>query len=224
VLATVNALLFDFDGPVCELFAHYSPKVTAAEARSEFAKNGIVLPAELQRTSGALALLQWSELNVPHMTPVIEDIQEKGEFHAARTASPTPHLMAAVISARQREIKVAIVSNNSPDVIREYLSVHHLESYFDLVSGRIKGDIGSMKPCPGPLLNAASALGVPIGRCAMIGDSVTDIDAANQAGAQSIGYAPEKSAASVLSKAGADVIVDSMAVLASALYNSPQVA
>lgn len=46
-----------------------------------------------------------------------------------------------------------------------------------------------MKPDPHSLLIAAERLDVPPKRCTLIGDSVTDIEAARTAGAMSIGFA-----------------------------------
>lgn len=222
VLASVDALLFDFDGPICTLFAAYSPRITAADARLEFSRQGIALPMELQQTPGALALLQWAELNTPDTVSAIERIQEAGELRAAASAEPTPHSMSAVVAAAQNGFKLAIVSNNASSAIRAYLDAHGLEVYFAHISGRIPGDIKSMKPYPDSLSRAAAALGVPIEHCVMIGDSVTDIEAANLAGAHSIGYATDDSAATALTAAGAHSVICTMAELASALQNSTQ--
>lgn len=177
---------------------------------------------ELQQTPGALAILQWAELNTPDIASVIERIQEAGELQAAASAEPTPHSMSAVVAAAQNGFKIAIVSNNAPSAIRVYLDAHGLDAYFTHVSGRIPGDIKSMKPYPDSLSRAAAALDVPIDHCAMIGDSVTDIQAANLAGAHSIGYATNDSSAAALTTAGAHSVIRTMAELASALQNSTQ--
>jgi hypothetical protein len=83
VLASVEGVLLDFDGPVCTLFANYSPRLTAAAAREELSRRGIALPSGLQQTRGALVLVRWALLNAPDAAPAIEAIQEAGELQAA---------------------------------------------------------------------------------------------------------------------------------------------
>jgi HAD superfamily hydrolase (TIGR01549 family) len=224
VLASVDALLLDFDGPICALFANYSPWVTAADARMVLSVQGIDLPGELRETQGALVLLKWAESHAPSAVPAIEEIQEVAEESAVSNATPTPYSFAAVVAAHASGLKLAIVSNNSPKAIARYLGMHGMSGYFTAVSGREKGDASAMKPCPALLMRAASALHIPIGRCAMVGDAVTDIAAAKRAGARSVGYAEDDSSASGLAGAGADAVIKSMAVLASALQDRAQTA
>jgi HAD superfamily hydrolase (TIGR01509 family) len=216
-LTSVEGVLLDFDGPVCTLFANYPPRLTAAAARAEFSRRGIALPRELQQTSGALVLVRWALLNAPDAAPAIEAIQEAGELRAVHTARPTPGAADAIMAAARRGLKTAIVSNNSPRVVKEHLSRAGLASYIADVTGREAGNASSLKPSPEPVLKAAAAISVPADRCVMIGDSVTDIEAAIRAGSRSIGYARTRPEASTLSAAGADAVIASMTTLASAL-------
>ncbi|MGW5642093.1 HAD family hydrolase [Saccharopolyspora sp. NPDC003762] len=57
------------------------------------------------------------------------------------------------------------------------------------VSARTNADVSELKPQPHLLLRAASFLGVSPERCVMIGDSATDIEAAQRAGTKCIAYA-----------------------------------
>jgi HAD superfamily hydrolase (TIGR01549 family) len=222
VLASVEGILLDFDGPVCALFANYSPRLTAAAARAEFSRRGIGLPRGLRETSGALVLVRWALLNAPDAAPAIEAIQEAGELQAVHTARPTPGAADAIVAAAGRGLKMAIVSNNSPRVVKEYISREGLASYIADVTGREAGNVNSLKPSPEPVLKAAVAISVPADRCVMIGDSASDIEAAIRAGSRSIGYACTRPEASALSAAGADAVISSMTTLASALENAPE--
>lgn len=222
VLTSVKAALFDFDGPVCDLFAEYSPRRTAAVARAELRRRGIRLPEELHDTGGALVLVRWVLLNAPGAASAIEAIQEDGEFRAMQSAQLTSGAADAIVAAAGRGLKVAIVSNNSPRVIREYISRVGLAAYIDDVTGREAGNVNSLKPSPVPVLRAAAAVGVTADRSVVIGDSVSDIEAATRAGCRSIGYAHTRCDASALSAAGADVVIGSMTRLVSALQDVPQ--
>jgi beta-phosphoglucomutase-like phosphatase (HAD superfamily) len=76
-----------------------------------------------------------------------------------------------------------------------------------------------MKPNPEPILMAASGLGVAPGACVLVGDSATDVEASRAGGIPSIGYANKPGKAERLARAGADVIVTSMADIATALLH-----
>jgi beta-phosphoglucomutase-like phosphatase (HAD superfamily) len=72
-----------------------------------------------------------------------------------------------------------------------------------------------MKPDPGPVLAAVNVLATTPSQCTLIGDSLTDIEAARAAGVGIVGYAnrPWKVAAF----ATADVVATSMRDIADVL-------
>lgn len=74
-----------------------------------------------------------------------------------------------------------------------------------------------MKPSPYPLLEAASRLGKTPGRTVLIGDSVTDIEAARAAATRSIGFANKPAKETSLADAGADEVVLNMMSVTDAL-------
>jgi phosphoglycolate phosphatase-like HAD superfamily hydrolase len=74
-----------------------------------------------------------------------------------------------------------------------------------------------MKPNPEPILHAVRALGMSPDRTVLVGDSLSDIEGSRVAGVRSIGYANRPAKAAVFRQAGADVVLDSMGAIASAL-------
>jgi phosphoglycolate phosphatase-like HAD superfamily hydrolase len=72
-----------------------------------------------------------------------------------------------------------------------------------------------LKPEPHLLNVALAALGKPAGKSTLVGDSVSDIEAAHAAGTQSIGYANKPGKASKLLRASADFIIGDMTELSS---------
>ena len=80
--------------------------------------------------------------------------------------------------------RVAIVSNNSAEAIHAYLELHGLSALVAHVQGRDRQDPSLMKPNPRPLfeapsvLEALSVLDVKQDDAVLIGDSLTDIEAA----------------------------------------------
>ena len=73
------------------------------------------------------------------------------------------------------------------------------------------------KPFPDPVLHAAQALGVPVEQCVMIGDTTVDMRAGKSAGAQTIGVLCGFGHRDELSRAGADVILETTGMVEAAL-------
>jgi histidinol-phosphate phosphatase family protein len=109
-----------------------------------------------------------------------------------------PGAREAVQRLRSAGVPTAVVSNQS-GVGRGTLTLDQVEA----VNRRVEDLLGPLgpwivcphtptdgcqcrKPAPGMVLQAAEALGVPAGRCALIGDIGADMDAARAAGARGI--------------------------------------
>ncbi|GGN80413.1 hypothetical protein GCM10010112_55940 [Actinoplanes lobatus] len=98
---------------------------------------------------------------------------------------------------------------------------HDLIRYVDGIATRFDGmDPRLLKPHPflwgrGLASVAATRIGA-----AFIGDSVTDIEAGRTDGIPAIGYANKPGKYQRLTDAGADVVIESMLVLASELHHS----
>ncbi len=109
-----------------------------------------------------------------------------------------PGAREAVDRLRSEGVPTAVVSNQS-GVGRGTITLDQVEA----VNRRVEDLLGPLgpwivcphapadgcgcrKPAPGMVLQAAEALGVPAGRCALIGDIGSDMDAARAAGARGI--------------------------------------
>ncbi|MEU8045890.1 HAD-IA family hydrolase [Micromonospora echinofusca] len=71
-----------------------------------------------------------------------------------------------------------------------------------------------MKPDPFPVLAAGRELGAEPAECVLVGDSVSDIEAAHAAGVAAIGYANKPGKRERFD--AADAVIDSMAELVTA--------
>jgi beta-phosphoglucomutase-like phosphatase (HAD superfamily) len=90
--------------------------------------------------------------------------------------------------------------------------IHGLLSLVAPIVGRAYADPARMKPHPGPILEAVRYLGAPRANCTLVGDSITDIEAARAAGVSVVGYANRPWKVNAFS--GADAVVTSMQDLA----------
>ncbi|MEW2357891.1 HAD family phosphatase [Spirillospora sp. NPDC029432] len=211
-----EALLLDFDGPVCKLFAGYPAQEAADEIRSLLGDHQDQLPEHLKHGPDPLKLVRWIGANTPQLLPTAEQALARAESRAAESATPTPHADAMIRATAESGRPVVMVSNNSAEAIWRYLRAHGLDQHIRAVVGRDPQHPDQMKPDVRPILRAAQEAGVPSDRCLLIGDTPTDIEAAEKAGTPTIGYAKRESRVHELGAVGADVVVESIALLAEA--------
>jgi D-glycero-D-manno-heptose 1,7-bisphosphate phosphatase len=111
---------------------------------------------------------------------------------------PRPGARQALAGLRARRIPVAVVSNQS-GVGHGFVTHQELDAVnrrVDALVGpiqawlvcphRLDEGCGCRKPLPNLVLDAARRFGVPAGRCVVIGDVGTDVEAARAAGARGI--------------------------------------
>ncbi len=211
-LRSAEAILLDFDGPVCNLFHGYPASRIADRERTYLHQSGVTVPEAL-RGPDPLKLLRWTGVSRPDLVPHVEAILIEAEISASITAAPTDgarDFMAGVVRSGR---PLAIVSNNSARAIASYLSLHGLAELVTHVAGRMPGAPWLMKPDPDSVLRAAAALDVKPQTCVLVGDTPTDMEAAHRAGARGVGYAKRETRVPELSEAGADLVVRSMATL-----------
>lgn len=111
---------------------------------------------------------------------------------------PLPGVVAALQTARAAGLAVGIVTNQR-GVAMGRITPERLDAVHDRVE-TLLGPFGAVvscvhdrcdrcrcrKPRPGLVLRAARQLGLDVARCVVIGDSLTDVQAAHNAGARGI--------------------------------------
>nr|WP_167537070.1 HAD family phosphatase [Micromonospora terminaliae] len=213
-----RALLLDFDGPVCSIFANYPAPQVARELLDLLASQGVALTAEQTEESDPLEVLRETGNSADQeLTRLVEDALIAAEVKAASTAEPTAYGREVIVAARQLNMPIAVVSNNSPQAIDTYLREHRLSQHVARIVGRAYADPSRMKPNPAPILDASASLGIVPERCVLVGDSLSDVEGAKAAGASVIGYANKPAKTAAFQAVGADAVVTSMRQIAQAL-------
>lgn len=217
ILATSRAVLFDFDGPICSVFAGRPAPEVAARLRQ-------LLPLGPARTDVSLdhdplEVLRYAETLGAAVVARVEAALINEETEAIRVAVPTRGGKVSVKSCLVSGRRAALVTNNSERAARGYLEQNSMTQLFHVVVGRPALRPQRMKPHPGVVLAALARLSVQPAGAVLVGDSMSDIEAGRAAGTYIVGYAsrPEKRA----SLAGADVVIDDMTCLATALITTP---
>ena len=118
-----GSLLLDFDGPICSVFAGKPAHKVAAHLRSLASNRGYSVD-ELDPSTGPIEMLHWADLQSHDLTVLLEQALSQAEQEAVRSATATDHAIEVIAAAVNAEKTVAVVSNNSPTAIREYLALH----------------------------------------------------------------------------------------------------
>ena len=183
----VDALIFDFDGVLLE---------------SEWAHNnhladyltGIGHPTSVEEAMNDFMGLSGSDFHAALERRIGRPLPQ--DFHDAHAALDARALAegleevagaVAFIRALPPGLRRAICSSSSIEWINSHLAHLGLEGTFgDMIfSGR--EHVARGKPAPDLYLHAAEALGVPIGRIAIIEDSPVGVEGAVASGAEVIG-------------------------------------
>jgi phosphoglycolate phosphatase len=221
IIIATRHLFLDFDGPICSIFAGLKPATIADTLRELITSHGITLPADIAAASDPFEVFVWAATISPALAADVEAAMTDMEVAAVPTAEPTPGVHAVVTSGRESGRTITVVSNNSERAVRAYLARHTLDGSIGVIIARTSPDPALLKPCPHLLNEAITASHADPATCALVGDQISDIDAARQAGTHSIGYANKPGKTDSFANAGADTIITSLAPLALALRAHP---
>jgi phosphoglycolate phosphatase len=208
-LMTANTVFFDFDGPLCNVFAGYPARQVARELQEILGIN--------QDISDPLEVLGVSAREPPTLLREVEIALIEAEIHAVSKSEPTLGGLECLRACSERNIPVGIVSNNSTDSVMEFLDMTGTASLVDSVVGRVPFDPSQMKPHPGILQRAMKDVGAASDSSVYIGDSVTDIEVASKVDMPCLAYANKPGKHDKFLTAGATVIFDHMNQLQTAI-------
>ncbi|MEU6344409.1 HAD-IA family hydrolase [Streptomyces sp. NPDC046977] len=197
VLDAADCVLFDFDGPICHLFEKHPADVIAGTVSALLSKQKDLLPQRLEGSTDPHKILRETALaarakgdGLPQLLVDAEQHVSEQEMEAARVAGePTRHVRELIKFLVCRGKHLAVTSNNSPEAVRCYLENHELPAFGNMIFGR-DPDPALMKPHPHCVDQALAAVGVPGSRALLIGDSESDLRAAQASGVAFLGFDP----------------------------------
>jgi phosphoglycolate phosphatase-like HAD superfamily hydrolase len=150
------AVLFDVDGPICDVFRGLSALRVAAELADLVVAHSPSLAVRARGTDDPMEVHRLSQGGGEALLGVVEAALTAAEVRAVKVAGPpVAGAVQALNAARHSKLRVAIVSNNSAECVNEFLALNGLGGVADAVIGRpvLRPDL--MKPAPYPLLSAA---------------------------------------------------------------------
>ncbi|MFR0353451.1 HAD family hydrolase [Streptomyces sediminimaris] len=222
LITRARVVLWDFDGPICMLFAgHPSDRVAAGFVRwlDQLGLSDLLTDEERTYTDPQ-AVLRAIDGRHPgsDLVMAMEKRLTQEEFKAVTSAMPTPFADPLIRTWKALGSRLAITTNNSPEVVHRYLGTRGLLSCFaPHIYGRTQ-DLGLLKPDPHCLNRALSATGADPSDALMIGDAPSDFDAAQEAGVAFLGYARNPKKEEDLKQAGVESVVGSLEPLLTLLW------
>ncbi|MEU6348719.1 HAD-IA family hydrolase [Streptomyces sp. NPDC047072] len=226
LLSDARAVLFDFDGPVCDLFGGASTEDVAKKVKDRARWMWRTLDQEVEKCDDSHGILRKLRTMYDEADPkprfrlpltLAERVVARQERDAVRRAQPTPDIGAVVELLNALELPLAIVSNNAERAIRMYLKKKKLQGLFTSVCGRDPKNAGLMKPHPDCVNRAVSRLSLDPTDCVLVGDQLTDLQAAQEARTPFLGITPDRSRAEKMVEYGATAVVTSYEPVLTAL-------
>ncbi|GAA0330873.1 HAD family hydrolase [Actinoallomurus spadix] len=213
VLARSRYLLFDFDGPICGIFSGLPAPTIAAHLRDLVTAEGVKITGVAATSGDPFDVLRYAATISPDLTQTVADGLRAVELRAVEVADATPHARQVIEAAHNDGRAIAAVSNNSRQAVARYLTTAGLAPLFTAIIGRTEPDPRLLKPDPHLIGQAVKELSAAPADCVLIGDSLSDIEAAHNAGTPSIGYANKPGKLERFTTVGADAVITDMAEL-----------
>ncbi|MGW0563677.1 HAD family hydrolase [Streptomyces sp. NPDC003016] len=214
LITGARCVLFDFDGPLCRLFADHRAHDVADNLVDRLERHGRPVPlTEEERASGdPYAVLRAVARARPgsELVRALEEELTREELRAAATARPTPYADPLVRTWSAVGSRLALMTDSSSPAAEQYLAGRGLAGCFaPHIYGRTPGP---SHPGPGPdrLGRTLTAWGARPAETLRVGGTPSDLFAAREAGVRFLGYARDERRMRRLLGAGAAVVVDDL--------------
>jgi beta-phosphoglucomutase-like phosphatase (HAD superfamily) len=217
ILSTARCLLFDFDGPICDL-AGAMPADTADRLRGFALDHGVQVPGDSDDPSDIIALAAGHD---PGLAGLLDAMLASFELAAVNHATVPGYVHEALAACRDSGRTSAVIGPQSPKAVRDYLERHGLYDQTGCVVTPGSHPPGHLMTLDHVVESALSALEATPTECALITASSHGIETAFAVGAQPIGYARTPADRERLADAGATCIVPSLADLTLRLRARP---
>ncbi|MGW3410823.1 HAD family hydrolase [Streptomyces sp. NPDC000888] len=226
LLRSVDAVLFDFDGPICDLFGKVPTAHIAEEIKVMARLEWGTLDREVEDCQDSHGILQhlrnMLDGEAPsHRSRVPLDrahtIVTRYEYAAVNSAVQAPDVETLLDLLLELRKRLVVVSNNAEEPVWQYLKRADLQSKFEAVCGRDAREPRLMKPDPDAVLRGLKTLdGLVPSRALLVGDQLTDLQAARSAGVRFLGFTQDRKRRRQMKRNGADGVVASHAPVVAA--------
>ncbi|MFF2504897.1 HAD family hydrolase [Streptomyces sp. NPDC058067] len=229
LLVAAQAVLFDFDGPICGLFARNPTAPAAQEIQDLVGAEWGELPPSVEKSQDPHGVLHALRQDMfPEATPTgrrlatlqrADEVVTRHEWRAIRDADLEPHIKELLKHLSYLGKRMVVVSNNAEEPIKEYLDGKSLLHHFEAVIGRDHDELRKMKPNPHSVLRAVDSLGLAPAACLMVGDQLSDLQAAESAGVPFLGTTKRAQRRAEMRALGAGAVVTTLEPVAACAHS-----
>jgi pyrophosphatase PpaX len=180
-LSRVEAVLFDLDGTLIDTVE----LILTSFRHATCAVLGESLPDEVMMAGVGMPLIQqMRDFSPEHADELLRVYREHNAEAHDRMVCEYPGTVQVLKELQRRGLTMGVVTSKGTPMTLRGLRLFDLERFFGVVV--TADDVPLHKPDPFPLRHAAELLGVDVERCAYLGDSPHDMEAAKAAGAVAI--------------------------------------
>jgi phosphoglycolate phosphatase-like HAD superfamily hydrolase len=201
-----DILIFDFDGVLADTRPFMLQ--TAGEICTQLGYPCTPTPADQEALEAMSFDNLGRQLGIPEEKVPEFTRRNLIAFNTHPEPMPAFNGIEQVIPQLATRFRLGLVTGNGEGVVRKYLEYHGLKSYFEVVLSLEEPGSRVEK-----IQRILATLGNGTGRAYMIGDAVSDIHAARQAGISSVAVAWGHQSLSKLRKAEPDIIIEKPADL-----------
>jgi HAD superfamily hydrolase (TIGR01509 family) len=210
----IRAVIFDIDGTLVDSFSAYwsvfnegvrrfERKPVSKEALADCLKKGMGLAEIIRR----ICLPPMKEEEVERCKKEILDLFLTAEEEVVK---PFPGVEMVFRSLKEKGLKIGIATGRMsfPEKEWERFGRFGLDKFVGaIVTSR---EVEGRKPAPDAIIECARRLGVPAGKCLVVGDTELDIVAARRAGAIPIAVTTGQEEEEVLAKAKPESVCNNL--------------
>lgn len=213
----VEAILFDLDGTLMdtddqavETLARYLARLRWPDPQRSARR--LIMASE---TPGNALMTFMDALGLD--TPLLAFADRLRRLRGLRTRADFRIIagVAEMLAGLNGRYRLAVVTTRSRSEAEAFLEQYGLRDTFEVLVTR--ENTRRYKPHPAPVLHAARLLGVPVEHCVMVGDTTVDVKSARRAGAWAVGVLCGFGEREELERAGAHIVLEHTAQLASLL-------
>ena len=214
-MISAEAVVFDLDGTLIQSRIDYEEMrrrvvdvlVASGAAAGELDQSRRVWEIVM----GGERLLK--ELGLPPETrrPVMRRITETMnavELEAVETVEPTPYAHDTLEALRGQGLSIGVATRSCNAYATRSLARADLAGYIDVLLAR--DDVEHPKPDPRHLLQVVEALGASPRSVVYVGDTITDLKTAEEAGIAFIGFLREDEWGKRLRETGCELLIDDL--------------
>jgi beta-phosphoglucomutase-like phosphatase (HAD superfamily) len=207
-------ILLDFDGPLSHVFAGLPAPSVARDLLALRRTHHVPVPRSVEELDDPLEIVRLLLLANDPMAAALERELTEAEQRAVACSQVTPYARDVIHACLATGRTVSIVSSNSTAALEKWLATEVPDARVYPVVGRPQ-DPRLMKPNPFPVMQALRALAAAPDSAVLVGDSRTDVEAAQAAGVRAIAYAdkPGKRAMFESMSPPPNLVIDSMETL-----------